>query len=42
LDHKKIQPTEFRSGPTAPGIVAFEIGFNREDEAQLFEQTFAY
>ena len=29
------------SGPSEPGIVAPDIGFNGEDEAQLFEQTFA-
>lgn len=41
LDHQKIQPAEFRSGPTKPGVVALDIGFERDEEAQLFERVFA-
>ena len=40
LDNHKIQPAEFRSDPSAPGSAAFEIRFQREDEARLFERTF--
>jgi hypothetical protein len=41
LDAHKIQPVDFRPDPAAPGAVAFEIKFSRDDEARLFEQTFA-
>jgi hypothetical protein len=36
-----IQPVDFRPYTAGPGAVAFEIKFRREDEARLFEQTFA-
>lgn len=41
LDTHKIQPVDFRPDPAGPGAVAFEIRFSREEEARLFEQTFA-
>jgi hypothetical protein len=41
LDTHKIQPAEFRPDASGPDAVAFEIRFQREDEAQLFEQAFA-
>ena len=41
LDSQKIQPAEFRSGPAEPGVVALDIRFNRDDEADLFEHAFA-
>jgi hypothetical protein len=40
LDGHKIQPRDFRSDTTVPGAGAFEIKFNREDEARLFERAF--
>ncbi len=40
LDSHKIQPADFRPSESGPGDVAFEIRFQREDEAQLFEQAF--
>ena len=40
LDSHKIQPADFRPSESGPGDVAFEIRFQREDEAQRFEQTF--
>ena len=36
LDHRRIQPALFK-----PAGVGFEIDFNTEDEAHLFEQEFA-
>jgi hypothetical protein len=39
LDHRKIQPASFRS-PCRWRRRRFEIGFNREDEAHLFEKAF--
>ena len=41
LDDHKIQPVEFRSSPSVSGTSAFEIRFNRVEEARFFEQTFA-
>jgi hypothetical protein len=41
LDSHKIQPAEFRSDPSVPGATAFEIKFNQEHEARMFEQAFA-
>jgi hypothetical protein len=38
LDGQKIQPVEFR---TLPGGGALETKFRTEDEAHLFDQTFA-
>ena len=40
LDHRKIQPASFRSLPVDDGGAGFEIGFNSEDEARLFEKAF--
>ena len=40
LDNHKIQPAAFKADTTIPGPVAFEIKFQREDEAHLFEQAF--
>ena len=40
LDHRKIQPASFRSLPVDGGGAGFEIGFNSEDEAHLFEKAF--
>ena len=41
LDHRKIQPASFNSVFNARRDVGFEIGFNSEDEALLFEREFA-
>ena len=41
LDHRRIEPAEFKSLPTAPGVIALDIRFEHENEAQLFEQAFA-
>ena len=40
LDHRKIQPALFNSVFNALSGVGFEIGFNSEDEAELFERQF--
>ena len=40
LDHRKIQPASFNSVFNALTGVGFEIGFNNEDEAHLFEREF--
>ena len=40
LDHRKIQPALFNSVFNALSGVGFEIAFNSEDEACLFEQAF--
>ena len=40
LDHRKIQPASFNSVFNAL-CVGFEIAFNSEDEAHLFEREFA-
>jgi hypothetical protein len=40
LDGHKIQPRDFQSDTAVPGVAAFEIRFNREDEARLFERAF--
>jgi hypothetical protein len=40
LDSHKIQPVDCRPGESNPGFVVFEIKFEREDEAHLFEQVF--
>lgn len=40
LDSHKIQPADFRPTESVPGDVAFEIRFQREDEARRFEQAF--
>jgi hypothetical protein len=40
LDHCKIQPVSFKPVAQADRGVGFEIGFNSEDEAHLFEDAF--
>ena len=40
LDHCKIQPTSFKLVAQADSGGGFEIGFNSEDEAHLFEDAF--
>lgn len=40
LDSHKIQPTDFRFKHSVTGAAAFEIKFNREEEACLFERAF--
>ncbi len=40
LDHCKIQPTSFKPIAQADSGVGFEICFNSEDEAHLFEDAF--
>jgi hypothetical protein len=40
LDHCKIQPASFKPVAQADSGVGFEIGFNGEDEAHLFEDAF--
>jgi hypothetical protein len=39
LDHRKIQPASFNSVFNALSGVGFEIAFNGEDEAHLFEDS---
>ena len=41
LDHHKIEPAEFKSQAAAPDLLALDIRFEREEEAQLFERNFA-
>jgi hypothetical protein len=41
LDDHKIEPADFRSVSSARGRAVFELRFEREDEARLFQQTFA-
>jgi len=41
LDHCKIQPASFNSVFNALSGVGFEIAFNSEDEANLFQHEFA-
>ncbi len=38
LDHRRIQPISFEPIAKASSGVGFEIGFNTEDEAHLFER----
>ena len=40
LDHRKIRPALFKPVANAQSGVGFEIGFNSEDEAHLFEREF--
>lgn len=40
LDNHRIQPVEFKSHSTEYGTVTFEIAFQSEDEAHLFEWEF--
>ena len=42
LDHRHIQPVSSNPVANAQRGVGFEIGFNSEDEAHLFEREFAY
>ena len=41
LDHRKIEPVSFEPVAKADRGVGFEIAFNSEDEAHLFEREFA-
>jgi hypothetical protein len=41
LDHRKIEPVSFKPVAQADTGVGFEIAFNSEDEAGLFEREFA-
>jgi hypothetical protein len=40
LDHRKIESASFKTIAEADGDVGFEIGFNSEAEAHLFEREF--
>ena len=40
LDHRHIEPASFMSLTNAVSGVGFEIAFNSEDEALLFEEAF--
>jgi hypothetical protein len=40
LDHWKIEPVSFRPVAKADSGVGFEIAFNSEDQAHLFEREF--
>jgi hypothetical protein len=40
LDHRKIEPVWFKPVAKADSGVGFEITFNSEDEAHLFEEAF--
>jgi len=42
LDHRQIEPASFKSFANALSRVWFEIGFNSEDEAHVFEQEFNF
>jgi hypothetical protein len=41
LDHRDIRPTSFLPITQIDSGIGFEIGFNSEDEALLFEREFA-
>ena len=41
LDHRNIEPVSFEPVAKADRGVGFEIAFNSEDEAHLFEREFA-
>jgi hypothetical protein len=41
LDSHRIEPAEFIAIPIDLPGVAFDIKFNREEEAELFERAFA-
>ena len=41
LDHRDIRPTSFLPITQIDSGIGFEIGFNSEDEAHLFEREFA-
>jgi len=40
LDHRHIQPASFNPVANARSGVGFEVGFNNQDEAHLFEEAF--
>ena len=40
LDHRHIQPASFNPVANARSGVGFEVGFNSENEAHLFEEAF--
>jgi hypothetical protein len=40
LDHRKIEPISFKPVANAEKGVGFEIAFNSEDEANLFQHEF--
>ena len=40
-DHRDIRPTSFLPITQIDSGIGFEIGFNNEDEAHLFEREFA-
>ena len=40
LDHRKIEPASFKPVAKADTGVGFEVGFNNEDEANLFQHEF--
>ena len=40
LDHRHIQPASFNPVANARRGVGFEVGFNNQDEANLFEEAF--
>lgn len=41
LDHQKIEPAEFKTLAAGGKNLTFQIRFQREDEAVLFERAFA-
>jgi hypothetical protein len=41
LDHRKIEPVSFKPVAQAETGVGFEIAFNSQDEAKVFQQEFA-
>jgi hypothetical protein len=41
LDHRDIRPTSFLPITQIDSGIGFQIGFNNEDEAHLFEREFA-
>jgi hypothetical protein len=41
LDHRNIEPVSFEPAAEADRGVGFEIAFNSQDEAHLFEREFA-
>ena len=40
LDHRHIQPVSVKPVANARSGVGFEVGFNNQDEAHLFEEAF--
>ena len=40
LDHRGIEPVSFQPVAKAPTGVGFEIGFDTEDQAHLFQREF--